>query len=331
MRAGAVLALAACLTPAAGAPCDILGDCVAAHSLVRALYDSYSGPLYRVQRASDNATLDIPLLTRGGFVNASAQDAFCNTTAPPPPSPLPPLGTVLSLRPTAQPSFSFRHCDAQGFITADDAGDDHRFTLVAALSGEANAVSFRSVNFPAWYIAPVATAEPGRLGVVEAPAPAAASWALTPAGPGFELLHSATGLVMGVGVNCTGACAASYAPPAAGVFLAAQGSPRTAWALKPSPPAASACAVRRIFDQSGRGNHLDTAPAGGAAPHPDAPVDAAAFPITVGGDARVPAYGAYFQGRMGYRIDNTSGVARGNEPETIYMIVAGATFNSGCW
>ena len=296
--------------------------------MVRALYAAYDGPLYSIIR-SDNATLDVPLLSRGGFVNASAQDAFCNTSAPHPPSPLPPLGAVLSLRPAGQPTFSFRHCDAQGYIT-DDAGDDHRFTLVAALSGVASAVSFRSVNFPAWYIAPVTTAEPGRLGLVEAPAPAAASWALTPAGPGFELLNGATGLVMGVGDNCTGACAASYAPPAAGVFLVAQGSPRTAWALASSPPA-SACAVRRIYDQSGSGNHLDTAPAGGAAPHPDAPVDAAAFPITVGGDARVPAYGAYFQGRMGYRIDNTSGVAKGNEPETIYMVVAGATFNSGCW
>ncbi|MEU6721290.1 arabinofuranosidase catalytic domain-containing protein [Nonomuraea sp. NPDC046802] len=30
--------------------------CVAAHSTTRALYASYNGPLYRVRRASDNAT-----------------------------------------------------------------------------------------------------------------------------------------------------------------------------------------------------------------------------------------------------------------------------------
>ena len=44
-------------------PCDIYGaaqtPCVAAYSTVRALYASYGGPLYQVQRASDNAVRDI--------------------------------------------------------------------------------------------------------------------------------------------------------------------------------------------------------------------------------------------------------------------------------
>lgn len=54
--------------------------CVAAHSLVRALFDSYKGPLYQVMRASDNATVDVPVLSAGGFANAKVQDAFCHNT-----------------------------------------------------------------------------------------------------------------------------------------------------------------------------------------------------------------------------------------------------------
>jgi hypothetical protein len=66
------------------APCDIYANggtpCVAAFSTTRALFASYNGPLYRVQRTSDNATLDVGLLESGGYVNAAAQDAFCAGT-----------------------------------------------------------------------------------------------------------------------------------------------------------------------------------------------------------------------------------------------------------
>ena len=62
-------------------PCDIYGaaqtPCVAAYSTVRALYASYAGPLYQVQRASDNAVRDIGPLKAGGIADAAAQDAFC--------------------------------------------------------------------------------------------------------------------------------------------------------------------------------------------------------------------------------------------------------------
>ena len=65
-------------------PCDIYaaaGDpCVAAHSTTRALYAAYNGPLYQVQRASDNTTLDVPTLRAGGVANAAAQDTFCANT-----------------------------------------------------------------------------------------------------------------------------------------------------------------------------------------------------------------------------------------------------------
>ena len=73
-------------------PCDVYaaaGDpCVAAHSTTRALYASYSGPLYQVLRQSDGKTLDIgvvqpvtsPVPDAGGYADAAAQDKFCANT-----------------------------------------------------------------------------------------------------------------------------------------------------------------------------------------------------------------------------------------------------------
>ena len=71
-------------TPTATLPCDIYASggkpCVAAHATTRALYASYNGPLYQVRRASDNATRDVGVLSRGGYANAAAQDSFCTGT-----------------------------------------------------------------------------------------------------------------------------------------------------------------------------------------------------------------------------------------------------------
>ena len=69
------------LGSAASLPCDIFAasgsPCVAAHSVTRALFAAYGGPLYAVTRASDNRTLNITPLTPGGAANAPSQDAFC--------------------------------------------------------------------------------------------------------------------------------------------------------------------------------------------------------------------------------------------------------------
>jgi hypothetical protein len=69
---------------AAAAPCDIYSSggtpCVAAHSTTRALYNAYTGSLYRVRRGSDGGTLDIKPLSAGGVANAAAQDSFCAGT-----------------------------------------------------------------------------------------------------------------------------------------------------------------------------------------------------------------------------------------------------------
>jgi non-reducing end alpha-L-arabinofuranosidase len=68
-----------------GGPCDIYaadgGQCIAAHSMVRALYAAYNGPLYQVKKTTDSTTMDIGVLTAGGFANSADQDAFCGTDA----------------------------------------------------------------------------------------------------------------------------------------------------------------------------------------------------------------------------------------------------------
>jgi hypothetical protein len=66
-------------------PCDTYAaagtPCVGAFSLLRALRAGFGGPLYYVRRASDNTTAAVPLLSAGGFVNASVQEEFCAGTS----------------------------------------------------------------------------------------------------------------------------------------------------------------------------------------------------------------------------------------------------------
>ena len=80
--------------------------------------------------------------------------------------------------------------------------------------------------------------------------------------------------------------------------------------------------------QSGRDNHLDIGPPGGFVKHGDQPVNATAHPVVVSGGHTV--YAALFEGGMGYRNDKTSGVAVGNDPETLYMVTSGKIYNGGC-
>lgn len=82
--------LAALLSCAAGAaagvpepaPCDIFEasgtPCVAAHSVVRALYAAYSGPLYQIVRTSDGASINISTLNPGGYAASATQTSFCS-------------------------------------------------------------------------------------------------------------------------------------------------------------------------------------------------------------------------------------------------------------
>ena len=73
--------------------CDIYATggtpCVAAYSTTRAMYASYNGPLYQVQRVSDGKVKNIgvvqpsasPNRDAGGYADSAAQDAFCADTS----------------------------------------------------------------------------------------------------------------------------------------------------------------------------------------------------------------------------------------------------------
>ncbi|MEV5880033.1 alpha-L-arabinofuranosidase B [Streptomyces sp. NPDC052101] len=79
-----LVALSGASQAAAQGPCDIYAaggtPCVAAHSTTRALFASYNGPLYQVQRSSDSTLQNIGVLSAGGVANAAAQDSFCAGT-----------------------------------------------------------------------------------------------------------------------------------------------------------------------------------------------------------------------------------------------------------
>ena len=85
LAVGVVVGTPSTSQAASQGPCDIYAaagtPCVAAHSTVRALYAAYDGPLYQVQRASDDAYAQISPLTAGGIADAAAQDAFCADTS----------------------------------------------------------------------------------------------------------------------------------------------------------------------------------------------------------------------------------------------------------
>jgi hypothetical protein len=91
--------------------------------------------------------------------------------------------------------------------------------------------------------------------------------------------------------------------------------------------AATYCSITEIYDQSGHGNNLTDAPAGGAATGPDILANAAAAPTLAGGHK---VYGAFISPGMGYRDDSTSGIATGNAPEGEYAVLDGTHQNNGC-
>lgn len=87
------------------------------------------------------------------------------------------------------------------------------------------------------------------------------------------------------------------------------------------------CLITIIYDQSGMGNHLRQAPSGGAAPGPDQLASAIGAPVMVHGHK---AYGVFIPPGAGYRIDETNGVAQGNDPEGMYAVFDGTHYNGQC-
>jgi hypothetical protein len=88
-----------------------------------------------------------------------------------------------------------------------------------------------------------------------------------------------------------------------------------------------ACTISIIYDQSGKGNHLTKAPAGGAKTTPDNEANAKALPAMFSGHK---VYGVHIVPGVGYRNNSACGTAHGDDAETEYMIVDGAVHNGGC-
>jgi len=87
------------------------------------------------------------------------------------------------------------------------------------------------------------------------------------------------------------------------------------------------CTISIIYDQSGQGNHLTSAPAGGAKPTPDNEANAKSIPATFGGKQ---VYGVHVVPGIGYRNNNACGTATGDNAETEYMVVNGDVQNTAC-
>jgi hypothetical protein len=91
--------------------------------------------------------------------------------------------------------------------------------------------------------------------------------------------------------------------------------------------AATTCTISIIYDQSSYKNHLTKSGkmfwlANGAKE-----ADASKAKIKVGGHT---VYGVYGGGGIGYRNATTTGVAKGDEPESMYMVVDGKRYNDQC-
>jgi hypothetical protein len=80
------------------------------------------------------------------------------------------------------------------------------------------------------------------------------------------------------------------------------------------------CVISNVFDQSPMKNHLGQR---------HKLVNASLHSVTIG-PAKTPVYGMWFEPGFGYHVDNTTGIATGNEPESIYAVMSGKNYNGGC-
>lgn len=93
------------------------------------------------------------------------------------------------------------------------------------------------------------------------------------------------------------------------------------------------CYITRIYDQSGKGNHLYQAPPGPLYPGPDkGAFDASPIadmaPITIAGGRK--AYGVYIMPGMGFRNNNARDLPINDEPAGIHAVVDGKHYSNGC-
>lgn len=85
------------------------------------------------------------------------------------------------------------------------------------------------------------------------------------------------------------------------------------------------CVISNVFDQSPQGNHLYQRISDGIV---HKMVNASKHKISVAGGVEV--YGMWFDQGYGYHVDNTTGVPKGNDPESLYAVMSGTHFNGDC-
>ena len=85
------------------------------------------------------------------------------------------------------------------------------------------------------------------------------------------------------------------------------------------------CVVATVFDQSPMGNHLGQRISGGVVHNM---VNASQHKISVGDGVLV--YGMWFEPGDGYHVDFTTGVATGNDEESIFAVMSGTHYNGEC-
>jgi hypothetical protein len=139
-------------------------------------------------------------------------------------------------------------------------------------------------------------------------------------GPLYQVTRPSDGKTLDVGVIQP---AASPEPDAGGYADAAAQDAFCAHTI---------CVINVIYDQSGKGNDLRQAPPGPFFPGPakggfDTRPIADMAPITVGGHK---VYGVFIMPGMGFRQNDATDIAIGDEPEGIYYVVDGSHYDSGC-
>ena len=90
--------------------------------------------------------------------------------------------------------------------------------------------------------------------------------------------------------------------------------------------AGTKCVITILYDQSPKKNDL-TKTSGGWIGNNAKEADAAGIKITVGGHT---VYGIHVVSGVGYRNNKTAGIAKGDEPEGMYMVANGKNYNDGC-
>ena len=80
------------------------------------------------------------------------------------------------------------------------------------------------------------------------------------------------------------------------------------------------CVISNVMDQTPNGNHLGQR---------HKLINASRHSVTVGAD-KTQVYGMWFDPGFGYHVDNTTNIATGNDPESMYAVMSGKNFNGRC-